>query len=84
MHRLVFLIDEGMVWQGVSDPQWLNFARGAESGNGRRLRGVRAVLRCLDLADPAFRFGDLEGKGNGVFDLDSVDCREKANGEKLR
>ena len=84
LHRLVFLIDEGMVWQGVSDPQSLNFARGAESGNGRRLRGVRVVLRCLDLADPAFRFGDLDGKGNGVFDLEAGTCREKANGENLR
>ena len=65
--RLVFLIDEGMVWQGVSDLQGLDFARWAEGG--RRLLWVRAVLYCLDLINPAFRFRDVEGKGNDVSDL---------------
>ena len=65
---MVVLIDEGIVWQGVSDLQGLDFAGWAEGG--RRLRGVRVVWDCLDLVDPAFRFGDVEDKGNGVSDLD--------------
>ena len=70
LHWLVFLIDEGIVWQGVSDLQGLDFAGWAEGGNGVRLRGVLVVWDCLDLVDPAFRFGDMEGKGNGVSDLE--------------
>ena len=62
-HCLVFLIDEGIVWQGVSDPQWLDFARWPRGG--RRLRGGLAVLDCLDLAHPSFHFGDVESEGNG-------------------
>lgn len=68
LYWLVVLIDEGIVWQGVSDLQGLDFAGWAEGG--RRLRGVRVVWDCLDLVDPAFRFGDVKGKGNGVSDLD--------------
>lgn len=67
LYRLVFLIDKGIVWQGVSDLQRLDFAGWAEGGNGVRLRGV---WDCLDLVNPAFRFGDVDGKGNGVSDLD--------------
>lgn len=70
LHCLVVLIDEGIVWQGVSDLQGLDFAGGAEGGNRRRWRGWRAVWDCLDLVDPAFGFGDVEGKGNGVSDLE--------------
>lgn len=68
LHCLVFLIDEGIVWQGVSDLQGLDFAGWAEGG--RRLRGERVVWDYLDLGDPAFRFSDVEGKGNGVSDLE--------------
>lgn len=70
LYWLVFLIDEGIVWQGVSDLQGLDFAGWAEGGNGVRLRGVWVVWDCLDLVDPALGFGDVEGKGNGVSDLD--------------
>ena len=89
-HRLVFLIDEGIVWQGVSDPQRLDFARW--SRGGRRLRGGLAVLDCLDLAHPAFHFGDVGGKGNGGASL-KIDeffgrgrisgCEESAESEEV-
>ena len=70
LYWLVFLIDEGIVWQGVSDLQGLDFAGWAEGGNGIRLRGVWVVWDCLDLVDPAFGFGGVESKGNGVSDLE--------------
>ena len=70
LHCLVVLIDEGIVWQGVSDLQGLDFAGWADGGNRRRWRGWRAVGDWLDLVDPAFGFGDVEGKGNGVSNLE--------------